>query len=133
MQRREKLEAFLIKKDIKPSELARLLGKSRGYIGNILNGNQGFGLDFVLAITAVFPEIDLNWWLKDDNADVSTSYESIVSEPREKYSKKDTCKECDNKDKIINRYEKLCDSQEKTIQRLEAELLSLMGKNKKTG
>ena len=137
MQPREKLKLFLDTKGLTNSQFAEIVTKPRQYITNILNGTKNFGLDFVIVLGYKFPDLDLNWLLKDDTGNseysvVETST-SNVSEPKNKYENKSICKECENKDKIINRYEKLCDSQEKTIQRLEAELLSLMEKNKKTG
>lgn len=108
-----------------------MVSKTRGYVGNVLNGKQNVGLEFIYLVISVFPDIDLNWLLKDEY--IQEEHQDIVNESKVLYSKKDTCKECLTKDKLIDRYEKLSQRQENEIHRLEAELLSLKLPKGKTG
>lgn len=137
MQPREKLKQFIESKGLNNSQFADIVEKPRQYVTNILNGTKNFGLEFVILLGYKFPELDLNWLLKTET-DIELAYDiktktDIVSEANTNYEKKKYCKECIKKDKLINTYERLCESQGNAIKRLEAELLSIQEKNKKTG
>lgn len=135
----DRLFNYLKSKGISDAEFARRIKKTPQQI-SILKQRGSFGLKFILDTVAEFPEIDLNWLILGEDKQTNVIPRSgVVNEPEAPYtrqkkdSSKDVCKECVIKDKMINSYEKLCESQENTIKRLEAELLSMQEKTKKTG
>ena len=89
MQPREKLKLFLDAKGLSNSQFAEIVTKPRQYITNILNGTKNFGLDFVIILGYKFPDLDLNWLLRDDTGNIEYSVVetsiSTVPDPKNKY------------------------------------------------
>ena len=60
----ERLKIILSSKNIKPIDLSRITGKSKGYVSNLLNGvNENPTSEFLLALKEVFSDLDINWLL----------------------------------------------------------------------
>lgn len=129
----ERLFKYLSDNEISDADLARLLDKAPQYVSQIKRRNS-FGLTFLLELLELFPSLDVKWLLTG----ISANSNDLVEEGRIKYKPSATkgnkaCNDCLKKDELINAYTKLCESQSKTIERLEAELLSLSKKISETG
>lgn len=131
----DRLFNYLKAKGISDAEFARMINKSPQHI-NTLKQRGSIGIKVILDIVEAFPDIDLNWLILGRAYNTKGLVDHVEEEQRDSYQarasiKKGTCLECENKDKLISRYERLCETQENTIKRLENELLS--AQDQKTG
>lgn len=62
----EKIKELLIAKDLQPSKLADMLQVNRASISHVLSGRNKPGLEIVRKILEVFPELNPNWLLFDE-------------------------------------------------------------------
>ena len=75
----DRLKEFIKDKGLNQQDFAAEVSEKYGNLNKILNGHRDIYYDFICRLTSRFPEIDLNWLLRDDtNA-------SQVMEPMEHY------------------------------------------------
>ena len=56
---KEKIDDFLVKKNISQAEFARSLGMSRQTLSNMLSGQQRLTMNFFVGVLRNYPEINL--------------------------------------------------------------------------
>ena len=80
----DRLKEFIRDKGFNQQDFATEVSEKYGNLNKILNGHRDIYYDFICRLINRFPEIDLNWLLRND-IDVDA-----VMEPVEPYKKKNT-------------------------------------------
>ena len=82
MKQGEKLRLLLKEKKLTQYEFAEAIEESLSQINKVLNGHRNVSSAMIEKIVGYFPEIDLNWFLKDD-----ITIRSMVNEEGDTYLK----------------------------------------------
>jgi transcriptional regulator with XRE-family HTH domain len=110
MDLNKKIAEIIKAKDISKTELARQWGFSKQYIINIVSGRGSTGMEVVNNLISSFPDLNMNWLLKDEG-------EMFIDNPGSKdeliKSKEETIKDLR---KYIARLEKDIDRLEKDLE-----------------
>lgn len=89
----EKIEAFIKEKGLTQKELAKILDMNYTVMNRNIVANK-LTIDFILAMSRTYPELDLNWLIKDDYIPY------VTAEPIARY-------ETARPDDIINQMQKM--------------------------
>jgi plasmid maintenance system antidote protein VapI len=68
---KDKIELFCEKNDLSPPKLAELLDLNYQAMMRNIKQNK-ITMDFILALSNIYPEENLNWWIKDQSGDMVT-------------------------------------------------------------
>lgn len=75
-----RLKMFIHSKNLKKGTLAKMMGKSPGYISDIVEGVKLPGSKFLSSLKSTFPDLDLNWLVseRDCAGDTDSAMDDIA-------------------------------------------------------
>lgn len=79
-----RLESLMKELSIKPIELARSCGVSKGYVSMLLSGKTKIGYDFISGLYATY-NVNTNWLISGNGTMFNEVNSVLLKEPEQKY------------------------------------------------
>lgn len=97
----KKMKLFLEKEKVKQKDLASEINMNYTQVNNFINGNKKYSVKFLEKIMARFPDLDMNWLLRDSKpvkpAEPIEPVENFSDEPPLLYPRPDNLEDAARK------------------------------------
>lgn len=107
----DRIKAYISSKGISIRQLERNIGASNGVLSTAIKKGTDISSKWLSKIVELDSTLNARWLLTG----IGDMNKSNVQEPGERYHKKQGCKECIEKERVIKAQQSTIDSQQKTI------------------